>query len=190
MGSREGKGLKGGEGSGKWAWFPVLRCAHKVQEQHMLWHKFIKSSGSTTRCLPAPFLSPCHTPLSLVVVVYFHVAQNQIMVRLLTCLLRAASLSSKNKFFNLILMKIYDYFFHTAHGETFVLFIIVWGNPTKERGNMRERKEKRLFVSKVWCKLASRLNLFNKRVLFAKIAKDKREETRNRISYNLNLFQV
>lgn len=124
VGARGGEGCKGvrvvvvsGHGS-------LCCCAHKVQEQHMLWHKFIKSSGSTTRCLPTP--PPCHASLwPVVIVVYFHVAQNQIMVRLLTCLLRAASLSSKNKFFNLILMKIYDYFFHTAHGETFVLFIIV-----------------------------------------------------------------
>lgn len=57
----------------------------------------------------------------------------------------------------------------------------------RERENAREReKEKRLFVSKVWCKLASRLNLLHKRGLFAKIAKAE-EKNRNRIYIKLVL---
>lgn len=51
----------------------------------------------------------------------------------------------------------------------------------KQRERERYRK-KRLFVSKVWYKLASRLNLFAKRGLFAKIAGIKE---RTRISYYL-----
>lgn len=39
-----------------------------------------------------------------------------------------------------------------------------------------ENKEKRLFVSKVWCKLASRLNLLHKRGLFAKHEREKQKQ--------------
>lgn len=54
---------------------------------------------------------------------------------------------------------------------------------------MREReKEKRLFVSKVWCKLASRLNLLHKRGLFAEIAKAEREKQKQ--NFILNWFLV
>lgn len=75
----------------------------------------------------------------------------------------------------------------TRHMVKLLCFLLSYEGIQPKRE--RERK-KRLFVSKVWCKLASRLNLLDNRGLFAKIAKDKREENRNRISYYLNWFQV
>lgn len=73
----------------------------------------------------------------------------------------------------------------TRHMVKLLCFLLSYEGIQRERKRER-KKEKRLFVSKVWCKLASRLNLLHKRGLFAKIAKAEREKQKQ----NFVLFKI
>lgn len=77
----------------------------------------------------------------------------------------------------------------TRHMVKLLCFLLSYeGIQTQRKREYEREKEKRLFVSKVWCKLASRLNLLHKRGLFAKIAKAEREKRKQ--NFILNWFLV